>query len=522
MTGRLAAGVLLMVLAACAAPTRNVELTVLDDNAGYRFHTINHGTRDVTLVVMTMSGGGTRAAALATGALRGLQAATFADQTPLAGEIDILSSVSGGSVTAAYFARHGYDGLAQLEHDFLRQDIIGDLFAAGLNPINLARLPTPSYARIDWLIAAFRKRLFAQDVRYRALLQNQTNQPYLILNAGDVTAETPFPFTQDRFDLICSDLLDMELSQAVAASAAFPGALTALTLTNYAPCAAQEEAWPDHPPLRIINPLSTSVSDNPQARRRAVREWGYLNRAYPDDYLDAAGEIDNSRPPRRKDWQRALPVDARRQYIHLLDGGTTDNLGLSEPLYLVSASNAQALVRGQDGALKNVVQAICERDIRTILFVVVNARADQQSALDRSATPPGIFSTIVGTTSSAIDGTTYGLLDRLDTVTKDLVRLNRSCDPQAVEDLVVLSVPVDFDFIDDPVCRATFQNMATSWALPGAAVDALLDAGSAMVVRGLKAAPRDNSRPSAAARLGLEIKAGPTLAGACKTAATAD
>jgi hypothetical protein len=179
-------------------------------------------------------------------------------------------------------------------------------------------------------------------------------------------------------------------------------------------------------------------------------------------------------------------------------------------------------MRGRDGAQKNLVQAICERDIRTILFVVVNARADKQSALDRSATPPGIIPSIVGTTSSAIDGTTHGLLDRLDTVTKDLVRLNRSCDAQAVEDLVVLSVPVDFDFIDDPVCRTRFQNMATSWALPGAAIVALLDAGSAMVARGLKAAPRDGSQPSAAARLGLEIAAGPSLAGACQTAASAD
>lgn len=518
MIGRLGVCVVLIGLAACTAPTRNTELAVLDEDAGYRFHTINHGTRDDTLVVMTMSGGGTRAATLATGALHGLQAARFADRTSLAGEIDILSSVSGGSVTAAYFARHGYADLARLEQDFLRQDVIGDLFTAGLNPVNLARLPTPSYARIDWLIAAFRKRLFSADVRYRALLDNPANRPYLILNAGDVTAETPFPFTQDRFDLICSDLLEMELAQAVAASAAFPGALTALTLTNYAPCAAQDEAWPDHPPLRIINPLSTSAYDNPQARRRAAREWGYLNRAYPDDHLDDTGEIDNSRPPRRKDWQRALPERERRQYIHLLDGGIADNLGLSEPLYLVSASNGQALMRGRDGALKNLVQAICERDIRTILFVVVNARADKQSDLDRSATPPGIIGSIVGTTSSAIDGTTYGLIDRLDTVTKELVRLNRRCDSQALADLVVLSVPVDFDFIDDAACRARFQNMATSWALSDGEIDALLAAGSAMVARGLRAAPRDGSRPSAAAHLELEVPPGPSLAGACQTA----
>ncbi len=195
MTGRFAAVLVTMALAACAAPTRNAELAVLDVDAGYRFHNINPGSRDDTLVVMTMSGGGTRAATLATGALRGLHAATFADGTPLTAEIDILSSVSGGSVTAAYFARHGYDGLARLEETFLRQNVIGDLFEAGLNPANLARLPTPAYARIDWLVAAFRKRLFGAEERFEALSNETAPRPYLILNAGDVTAETPFPFT---------------------------------------------------------------------------------------------------------------------------------------------------------------------------------------------------------------------------------------------------------------------------------------------------------------------------------------
>jgi len=519
MTGRFAAVLVTMALAACAAPTRNAELAVLDVDAGYSFHNINHGSRDDTLVVMTMSGGGTRAATLATGALRGLHAATFADGTPLTAEIDILSSVSGGSVTAAYFARHGYDGLARLEETFLRQNVIGDLFEAGLNPANLARLPTPAYARIDWLVAAFRKRLFDAEVRFAALLDETAPRPNLILNAGDVTAETPFPFTQDRFDLICSDLAKMELSQAVAASAAFPGALSALTLTNYSPCAAQDAAWPDHPPLRIINPLSTSAYANPQGRRRAAREWDYLNRAYPDDYLDDRGRIDNSRPPRRKDWQRALPADQRRQFIHLLDGGITDNLGLSEPLYLVSASNGQALMRGQDRARKNLVQAICARDIRTVLFVAVNARADKQSDLDRSASPPGIVASIFGSTSSAIDGTTYGLLDRLETITKELVRLGQNCD--AAAELVVLTVPVDFDFIDDPACRLRFRDMATSWTLPEKAVDALLAAGAALTADGLTTAPRDRSRPSAAERLGLRVEARATVKDACATAAQA-
>ncbi len=246
---------------------------------------------------------------------------------------------------------------------------------------------------------------------------------------------------------------------------------------------------------------------------------GLLNRQYPDDYLDRNGGIDNARPPRGKDWLRKLPAGERRQFIHLLDGGIADNLGLSEPLYLLSASNSQALTRGRDGALKNLVQAICERDIRTILFVVVNARSDKESALDQRATPPGLVSMLTGTTNAAIDGTTYGLLDRLGTVTKELLRINQACDSRAVDDLVVLRVPVDFDFIDDPACGRRFQNIATTWSLADSQIDAVLSAGAALVAKGLNAAPRDSSQPSAAARLGLTPGNGKTLQEACRTLA---
>ncbi len=493
-----------LALAACSAPVRNVELAQFDPRAGYRLHNLDHGTQDDTLIVMTLSGGGTRAAALAVGALRGLHTTTM-NGAPLDTEIDVVSSVSGGSVTAAYFALHGHAGLKALEDGFLYQNVMGDLFANGLNPANLARLPTPSYSRIDWLVASFRDRLFPGGETYRTLFARDTRQPYLILNAGDVTAETVFPFTQERFDLICSDLLEMRLAEAVAASAAFPVALTALTLKNYSPCPAQDAASSrDFPPRWIIGPLSTSAYDSSAGRRRAAREWSYLNRAYPDDYLDAEGNIDGSGPPFGKNWRQPAAPEDRRHYVHLLDGGIADNLGLSEPLHMLSSTNAPFMLRGPRG--KQPLQAICDGDIRKVMFVIVNARSDRQSKLDRRATPPGIVSMLTGTTNSAIDGTTYGLVDRLDTVLKDLVALSGRCEATG---LAVFSVPVDFAFIDDPACRRRFENIATSWRLDDEEVSALIEVGNALVRRGLtQKAPGvdENGRPrlsTAAETLGL-------------------
>jgi hypothetical protein len=62
------------------------------------------------LLAITFSGGGTRAAALSYGVLRELKETRIrldGRSRPLLDEIDLISSVSGGSFTAAYFGLHG-------------------------------------------------------------------------------------------------------------------------------------------------------------------------------------------------------------------------------------------------------------------------------------------------------------------------------------------------------------------------------------------------------------------------------
>src|SRR6476646_6728592 len=109
------AGVLatLLLLAACASPVRTTELTHIDQFSGYRYATLDKKapkTIDKAAVILTFSGGGTRAAALADGALRAMAETPVRAGTatlPFASQIDLVCSVSGGSVTAAYFALGG-------------------------------------------------------------------------------------------------------------------------------------------------------------------------------------------------------------------------------------------------------------------------------------------------------------------------------------------------------------------------------------------------------------------------------
>ena len=55
----------------------------------------------------------------------------------------------------------------------------------------------------------------------------------MVINATDMTTGSLFPFIQLQFDLLCADLSNFKIAYAVAASAAYPVVLPALTLTNH-------------------------------------------------------------------------------------------------------------------------------------------------------------------------------------------------------------------------------------------------------------------------------------------------
>lgn len=128
----------LLALGACANPIKTPELAEINQEKGYRPNVLDQQAPKVlddTAVIVTFSGGGTRAAALADGVLRGLAKVEIparGQRVRLVDQIDVISSVSGGSVTSAYYGLYGYDGLATLEQEFLKQDVMADLVKRGL------------------------------------------------------------------------------------------------------------------------------------------------------------------------------------------------------------------------------------------------------------------------------------------------------------------------------------------------------------------------------------------------------
>jgi NTE family protein len=441
------------LLGACAAPVQTTELTAIDQFAGYRYAILEQSAPKSipdTGIMLSFSGGGTRAAALADGVLRALAETKLpgpGGALPLASQIDVISSVSGGSVTAAQFAYAGIEGLDGFEQDFLRHDVMGALIARSLSdPVQLF------YPRIGILSRYFDEEVF-DGATYGELLADNApgsgRRPYVVLNAADMSTGSVFSFNQDQFDLICGDLAGFKVADAVAASAAFPVALSPLTIENRAPCAAQVEApanarsgWElqdGHPvPKRLVSQVAVESGDGllyPEADNLADFRSGTVAL----NYLNHDGEAD---------------------YIQLLDGGIADNLGLTLPFALLA----------EHGQSPSLLDWINTGRIDKLLVVIVNARSQADNDFGRHASPPGLTDVLLTTIGTPIDATSFQLRGQI----ADLI------DERLEEGALVA---VDFDFIADKACQAYFYGMATSWTLSTTEVDDLIALGKAMVLQ---------------------------------------
>ena len=437
-------------------PTRNQEASVVDETHGYRWANLGPSAPEQTLVIVTASGGGTRAAALTLSVLRGLDKVVLANGRTLAQKVDVISSVSGGSVTAAHFALKGRDGFDTLERDFIRQDGIGAMLGAGLNPVGLARLATASRERIDLLIDNLDRQLF-KGATYQTLLDDG-HRPFLVLNAADMVEGVPFSFTQRKFDLLCSDLDQLPLATAVAASAAFPVALSPVTLTDYQPCPAVAgkhwpPAWVEANLDDLAHPfvVPSLWYDNSQRATLARTEYAY-----------ALG--------------KGAVAGMQKRYIHLLDGGIADNLGIFEPYRMLTTRDTQPSFLGE----------IDSGRITKLIFVVINARSFAGSDLDESQATPGVIDMLMASINAPIDRTTAGVANQLRQLLLDEFRQLALADPKHADRFHDLAkntalVSVDFDAIDDTPCRRKFQAIPTSWTLTTTQIDAVLRVGAALL-----------------------------------------
>ncbi|MCC5793655.1 MAG: patatin-like phospholipase family protein [Chromatiales bacterium] len=183
-------------------------------------------------VGIAMSGGGSRAANFSAAVLLELE------RQGLLQHASAVSSVSGSSLTAAYYGLYnrpdepnpGMWNEAELRSR-LGADLQTQLIARWLLPHNVARYWFTNFDRSDVMKMVFEENLF--DGEKKTFDDLGSGMPKILFNATSVSGRN-FMFTDQEFEAIASDLGPLRLSEAVMASAAFPGAFHNVTLTNFA------------------------------------------------------------------------------------------------------------------------------------------------------------------------------------------------------------------------------------------------------------------------------------------------
>jgi len=434
-------------IAGCASRPINQPISQVDTESGYRASVrlpkLNNDPN--TLFLLAFSGGGTRAAAFSYGVLEELRRTVLlagGEHRTLLDEVDLIAGVSGGSFTALSYALYGDKLFSEYETRFLKRDVEGALIGRLINPFYWPKLIGGSYGRSE-LAADYYDEILFQGATFADLRDKPT--PMAVAGGTDLTNGARLEFSQTNFDLLCSDLDKVHLARAAAASSAVPVVLSPVTLNNYAgSCGYEYPAW--------LKDLADKNSDNVPAMRLLQR------------YHDLQ-EFRNSK---------------EHPYIHLVDGGLADNLGVRAILEAMEEFETNAAFR------EAFHLQLTSGERHRVVLIVVNSLAVPKTNWDKSESPPGLASQLLKSSGVPMSRYTAESIDLM----KDLVyrwqterelkilqaRLAGESEAQAdalVPKIDVYGINIGFEQIADPVERNYFMSLPTSFALKPEEVDRL-------------------------------------------------
>lgn len=427
------------VLAACGTtPTREQPLQKVVPLTAPVLAPGVDANSDKLFVVVTFSGGGKRAAAFSFGVLEALRDVKVTtpdgDQHPLLDEIDLISAVSGGAFTAAYYALNGKEAFGSYESRFLNHDTEQDLWNKVLAPVNWPRLAKSDVSRSDLEVEYFDEKLFngatVQDV--------MTRSPRVIVSATDLVRAKPFAFTREQLNGICVDPKSVPVARAVFASAATPIYFAPLVMRNFAGrCGYQ--------PPDGVN--TDAVGDEDVYRReRADRLLSFLDSAnYP--------------------------------YLHLADGALADNLGARAILDEVALGETVTDALRRNGFSR----------ARRMLFIVVDARTGFDTRYAQRPEPLGIkkvMDAVVSVTFNRYSFETMNLMRARVKRWEDEVRNTRCKAALAIPDCEKFDidlVELSFERVKNVEERVYLDRVPTAFTLSAEQINRLRRAAHQLV-----------------------------------------
>lgn len=430
----------------CAHYERNLQLTSAEERPSYDFEYFNENPgQDNIFVVLTFSGGGTRAASLAYGVLEKLKTVQIpGTDRVLLDEVDLISTVSGGSFTGAYYALFGDRIFRDYKEKFLYRSIEKELLGRIASPINWVRLASPNFNRIDLAAELYHQTIFESNT-FETLIVNR-KRPFLIINATNLYQGARFEFTGSQFHYLGSDLSSYRVANAVAASSAFPFLLSPIGLVNYPNIEGYKRPQSD----------TDALEDYRENKRRY---YAAVNKIM---YEDKAGH----------------------PYVFLMDGGLADNIGLR--------AVADIYIRG--GIRKKILAGKIER----LLVIVVNARTEPPQDFDKKESPPGLIKVGFKTATLSMDNYSFETVEMFKQMAADRVQTQKtwdSCqeildqhsrdrfqlDPLAGGKLKLYIADLSFDDLRDETEKQYFKSLPTSFSLKKSQVDRLIQAGGKLL-----------------------------------------
>jgi len=445
---RLLALAVVGALVGCAHYPLNAPLAHYAPDAGHRFPAMvidRPDPADELFVCVSFSGGGTRAAAFSYGALlklRDTRIGRDAAAKSLLDEVDCVAGISGGAFTAAYYGLFGRAIFDEFYDAFLVRNIERELALRVANPVNLIRLASPYFSRIDLAAELYGETVFKGQT-FAGLAGRP--RPFVILHATNMANGARFEFTQDEFDFLRSDLTLFPVARAVAASSAFPGLLSPVSLHSFPP-----------PPEFSVPPdVKNAVAVANRDANRARYYWA----RHRLDSLTTAGK-----------------------WVHLLDGGLSDNIGLRS--ILAAFDRASGFIRPRINA----------GHIKRLVVISVNARTDPPEHLSQRERSPGLIDVFMKTATVSMENLSFDTLDyavsrqtereqaqtNIRACNQSLAQCGAPPRPGFAREIRTCFVEIDFEALPSPD-REWFLNLPTTFALPEPTVRRLIEVAGTLL-----------------------------------------